>query len=103
MKDFLFTFLATSIIWIPCIIFFIVAGGGLKRQLCASFICLGFWLIMAIGLWGQDMGNEERWNNGYCTCGQHWELVSVTKSRTNSTTHKYYTCPNCYTEIEIIQ
>lgn len=95
-------FAVFGLIWIPCILLFALGGADAKHKITGSLICLGFWFLMSVGLWGQEMGNQERWNDGYCVCGQHWELKGVDKNRHGSET-KYYSCPDCYREIEIIR
>lgn len=95
-------FVVCGIIWAPAILLFAIGGVDKKHKIVGSLICLAFWVFMALGLWGQAVGNAERWNNGYCECGQHWELNAVDKSRNGSET-KYYSCPECFTEIKIIE
>lgn len=95
-------FAVLGIVFIPAVIMFLVGGVDKKHKIVGSLVCLGFWAFMAVGLWGQTVGNAERWNNGYCECGQHWELNAVDKSRSGSET-KYYSCPECFTEIKIIE
>lgn len=97
------TIIGTGIIWIPCIILFLIGGKDLKHKIIGSLICIAIWVLMAGGLYFQEIGNQQRWNDGYCQCGQHWELSAVVRSRSNSSEKKYYTCPNCYTEIVIIK
>lgn len=86
---------------IPTILLFICCGVDAKHKICGFLVVIIFWFIFAGGLYFQEQGNNERWNNGFCECGQHWELSGVNKSR-NGTETKYYTCPDCYKEIEII-
>lgn len=95
-------FAVLGIVFIPAVVLFLVGGVDAKHKIVGSLICLAFWAFMALGLWGQAVGNAERWNNGYCECGQHWELSAVDKSRNGSET-KYYSCPECFTEIKIIE
>jgi hypothetical protein len=46
--------------------------------------------------------NADSWNNGNCyNCNTQWELVNVQKMR--STTHYYYSCPNCGEVIDLTQ
>ena len=98
--DFLIVFLVLGLVWVPCILLFAIGRDDIKGKITGSLVCLAFWLVMSLGLWGQDVYNTEKWNNGYCECGTHWELNGVTKTKNGSVT-KYYSCPECYTEIEI--
>lgn len=96
-----FAFVGTGLIFLPVMLLFIIGGVDLKHKLGGALVCFGFWAIMSLGLWATAEGNKTAWNNGLCPeCEQHWELVAVTKTRNGSTT-KYYTCPECYKEIQI--
>lgn len=97
---FIVTFALSGIIWLPLILMFAIGGTDTKNRIVGSLICLCFWLLMAGGTFLEAKGNRERWNDGYCTCGAHWELAAVTKPHNGSIT-KYYVCPNCYAEIQI--
>ena len=89
-------------LWIPVILLFAIGGADAKHKILGSVIAIFFWLIMTFGLYAQTTENNKNWNNGNCDkCEVHWELVAVTKTKNGSTT-KYYTCPKCYKEIEII-
>ena len=57
------------------------------------------WVLASIGIWASDMNKKEKWNDGFCECGIHWELRGVSENRHHR--KKYYVCPNCYAEITI--
>lgn len=86
---------------IPSALMFITCGATTKNKIGGAAFCICFWLLTSVLLWGQEVGNQERWNNGFCECGEHWELSAVDKSKSGTET-KYYSCPACYNEIEII-
>ena len=90
-----------GVIFVPCVLLFALGGADVKHRIVGSLVCICFWFLFSGGLYFQEVGNEERWNDGYCECGQHWELKGATKTKNGSET-KYYACPECYTEIKII-
>lgn len=94
-------FIGFGFLAIPVIVMFITCGATIKNKIGGAAFCICFWLLASVLLWGQEMGNQERWNNGFCECGEHWELSAADKSRCGTET-KYYSCPACYNEIEII-
>lgn len=89
-----------GLVFIPCIVLFIICGTDGTHKIVGSLFCVFFWLLFSGSIYFQDVGNAEKWNNGYCECGQHWELKGVAKTGRGGET-KYYACPECYTEIEI--
>ena len=99
MKMFLIIFVGFGLLAIPALVCFIVCGTTTKTKIKGSIIILLFWLGTSIACWGQSTGNAERWNDGHCECGAHWELSAVAHIKTS--TIKYYTCPECFNEIEI--
>lgn len=98
---FLTIFAFFGIMGVPLMLMFIICGANAKNKIGGCIAVLVFWLMMSGGLYFQEKGNDERWNDGYCSCGTHWELAGVSKSRHGDET-KYYSCPNCYAEIEIV-
>lgn len=98
---FLTIFAVFGIMGVPFMLFCIACGNNAKERIGPCLIVLAFWLMMSGGLYFQEQGNDKRWNDGFCSCGTHWELAGVSKSRHGAET-KYYSCPNCYTEIEIV-
>ena len=101
MISFWITFAVVGLFGVPCVLMFATCGTDTKNKIGGSLACIIFWFLVAGVLHWQEVGNAERWNNGLCECGQHWELSAVAKSRSGTET-KYYTCSNCYNEIEII-
>lgn len=99
MTDFITIFIILSIIGAPMLVVFVCVAEGAKEKLCKGLIILGIWLVLSLALLLNKNENSEKWNNGFCQCGAHWELETVT-SRAGTKT-KYYSCPNCYTEIEL--
>ena len=92
---------AFGLVFVPCALLFASCGADRKHKIVGSLICICFWFLFTGGLYLQEVGNAKRWNDGHCECGQHWELKGATKTKNGSET-KYYACPECYTEIEII-
>jgi hypothetical protein len=101
MTNFLIIVGVLGLFFVPCVLMFAPCGADAKHRIVGSLVCICFWFLVAGGIYFQAVGNTERWNDGFCECGTHWELKGVTKTKNGSET-KYYACPNCYTEIEII-
>ena len=99
MEQFFRVFGIFGIICVPIILMFLIGGVDWKHKLGGSLVVLIFWFLFAFGLFFEAKGKAEAWNNGYCECGAHWELVGVAKSHSTSSTTKYYACPNCHAEI----
>ena len=85
---------------IPCIVLAASFGDSTKEKIKGAAVCFNFWILVSCLMWGQSVSNTEKWNGGFCDCGAHWELKSVVRTKMGSET-KYYSCPNCYEEIEI--
>lgn len=100
MMEFWLIFIGLGLVWLPCALIFGIGREDIKDKIVGSLVCLVLWLVMSLALWGQSVYNAEQWNDGYCDCGQHWELSGVTKTKNGSVT-KYYSCPDCYEEIII--
>lgn len=90
-----------GLIAVPLLILFACAGVDSAEKGVGVGLALVFWFVLAGGIYLQNKDNSEQWNNGFCECGQHWELRAVTRTR-NGTERKYYVCPDCYIEIEIV-
>lgn len=40
--------------------------------------------------------NENKWNNGYCSCGGEWHFKAVESASTSTASSKYwYECDDC--------
>ena len=75
-------------------------GAKTKKGKIASIVfCVVAWLVFSFALYGEGMAKNNVWNDGYCECGTHWELAGATRTKSGQTI-KYYSCPNCYAEIE---
>ena len=98
--DYWIIFAVFGLVAIPCIVVAISCGDTIKGKIKGAIICLVFWVLVSTVIYGQSVSNAKKWNNGFCECGTHWELKSVTKIKNGSET-KYYSCPKCYEEIEI--
>ena len=98
--NFWITFAFFGLIAIPLIIVLLICGANLKYKLGGAFAVLVFWFILAGSLTLDASIKEERWNGGFCECGEHWTLAGGSKSR-NGTETKYYRCDNCHNEITI--
>ena len=101
MMNFWIAFGCFGFIAIPCILLFVCCGADAKHKIGGSLVVIAFWVIISGAMYFQEQGNQERWNGGFCDCGQHWVLSGVSRTRTGTET-KYYSCPNCYKEIKII-
>lgn len=99
--EFLITFGFFGLMFLPLMLMFIFEGADIQHKVGGAIFSLAFWILISGALYFQEEGNAERWNDGYCECGTHWELKGVNKSR-NGTETKYYACDNCFKEIEII-
>ena len=55
------------------------------------------WILASVGIWAANEGKKDRWNDGFCECGTHWELRGGSENRHHR--RKYNVCPNCYAEI----
>lgn len=88
-----------GIVWGLILVLFVVCSSDTTRKICAVIICVAFWLLMSIFTHSNVSTKLEVWNDGYCECGTHWELVDVVTYK-NGGTVKYYSCPECYAEIE---
>lgn len=80
-------------------VMFLVCGADWKHKIIGALVCMSFWLLMSGGIYLDAKINANVWNDGYCKCGEHWELRGASESR-NGIVTKYYVCPNCHTEIE---
>ena len=100
MFEFLIILGAFGLLSIPLIIMFLVCGADWKNKITGTLVVTFFWLLLSVGVWVDVKGDANRWNDGYCDCGKHWELSAVSESRHGFKT-KYYSCPNCHKEIEI--
>lgn len=56
-------------------------------------------LVLIIVCSLQYKKNESQWNNGYCSCGGHWEYEQTIEDEDNIT--YIYRCDNCGKTIEV--
>lgn len=99
--NFWIIFAVVGLIAVPMVILFACVGVDAEHKIGGVVAVIVFWFVLAGGIYFQNKDNSEKWNNGFCECGQHWELRAVTRTR-NGTERKYYVCPDCYIEIEIV-
>lgn len=85
---------------IPGVAICLYFGDTIKDKISNIIVLVVVAVAMTSILLHQDKVNAEKWNSGYCECGTHWELQSVTRTKMGTET-EYYTCPNCYKEIKI--
>ena len=78
---------------------FIFLGADRKHKVWGAVISLLLGVLFAFGFYFDAIVKAEVWNGGYCECGTHWELSGATRTKSGQTI-KYYSCPNCYAEIE---
>ena len=95
MKELLIAMLGTSPIFMVIVVVAIWVNCDWKTRLAGILAGFFFWVIASGAMVIRIKDNANKWNNGYCQCGTHWELVSVAAKT------KYYVCPNCYAEIQI--
>ena len=97
--NFWIVFALFGILAIPFSILAIEFGEGWRGKLFGCAVILVIWLTLSVGCaFGRDI-NADKWNDGYCQCGTHWELRGASQYRSSHT--KYYVCPDCHAEIEI--
>lgn len=99
MTNFLISFGVIGLAFIPCILMFLIGGADKKHKIVGTIVCVFLWLFVSGVICIKAETNEKTWNNGYCECGTHWELVGVSKTHNLDSATKYYICPNCYAEI----
>lgn len=99
MTQFLIVSGISGLVFVPCILMFLICGADKKHKIIGAIVCASFWLLISGSIYFEAKTNAKAWNNGYCDCGTHWELVAVSKGHNTSSVTKYYLCPNCYAEI----
>ena len=99
IMNFWIVFALYGAIAIPCLVMIIGFWNGWKDAFVRFLVVFVFWFAISGACWFNAENNAKKWNNGFCECGTHWELTGVSKYRSSET--KYYTCSNCYAEIEI--
>ena len=99
MNEFLVIFGITGFVAIPLIIMFLIGGVDKAHKIGGAIAVVIFWILFTFMMFYEAETNETAWNNGFCECGTHWELKGASDSRGHKI--KYYTCSNCYAEIEI--
>lgn len=72
-----------------------------KQSISIVAFILAILLMLFTTTLCRTYNNEKAWNDGYCECGTHWELVSTARKKSSMSIIKYYICPDCYNEIEI--
>lgn len=92
------------IFWILLFILamFIVVDGDIWRKKSHRSVWIAFlFSSLLVGLFAVDSYIQEtRWNDGLCSCGNQWELISVQHVK-NSGNHYFYQCVNCHNVIEM--
>lgn len=84
---------------IPCLVAVFGFGENWESKLIGVVVVLILWALLAGVCYFYANTNRDKWNDGYCQCGTHWELRGASEYRSSQT--KYYVCPNCYAEIEL--
>ena len=97
--------------WV-CLIFGLILGSffgvvaycnieGVKGVIVGIIVMLIFGLIFGGGFYLDGKMRADKWNGGYCPeCNVHWTPFGASDTDLGST-HKYYYCKECYTEIEL--
>ena len=78
---------------------FIICAADTKTKVWGAIISFALGALFACCLCFDGMAKNDAWNGGYCECGAHWELAGATRTKSGQTI-KYYSCPDCYAEIE---
>lgn len=99
MSEFWIIFIAYGVLFIPVVFFFVSCGATKEVKKWGAIVGIILWGFVALMCNLNVVNNRTIWNNGYCECGAHWELTAASKYRGTET--KYYTCPDCFNEIEL--
>lgn len=70
--------------------------------LITAFVGGGTWLLYRYGEKSRNEYHQQimaEYNDGYCSCGGHWHLVTVTSDKYGEPEMYYYECENCKTTL----
>ena len=99
-EDFIVAAVAfTTLVGLP--LGFLLTSGlkNWKRCIVAIIIAIVFGISISGLMTLEKQGDEETWNNGYCTCGTAWTLKNVEHIK-NGGNRYYWYCNNCNAIIE---
>ena len=72
----------------------------MKDDINLLIIIFAVIIIILIAIYGHEYEkNKSEWNNGYCSCGGHWEYEQSVEDGDNTT--YIYHCDNCGKTIEV--
>ena len=100
MSDFWICFGFMGLLFIPCILMFVICGCTRGNKIGGAIGCLVFWLLISGAMYGENEYDVNTYNNGVCiVCEGEYKFSGATKYRTSH--HYYYTCENCDHTIEL--
>ena len=100
MSDFWICFGFMGLLFVPCILMFLICGCTRGNKIGGAIGCLVFWLLISGAMYGEAEYDTNTYNNGVCiVCEGEYKFSGATKYRTSH--HYYYTCENCDHTIEL--
>ena len=100
MSDFWICFGFMGLLFVPCILMFVICGCTRGNKIGGAIGCLVFWLLISGAMYGENEYDVSTYNNGVCiVCEGEYKFSGATKYRTSH--HYYYTCENCDHTIEL--
>ena len=100
MSDFWICFGFMGLVFVPCILMFLICGCTRGNKIGGAIGCLVFWLLISGAMYGETEYDISTYNNGVCiVCEGEYKFSGATKYRTSH--HYYYTCENCDHTIEL--
>ena len=73
----------------------------MKDKINPFYIILIIIIIILIIFYGRYFEqNKNQWNNGYCSCGGHWEYSQAVEDKDNNSIY-IYRCDKCGKTIEV--
>lgn len=99
MGNWIFIFLA--FFFTVGVFFGVVFSLGQKHPILKFLIIsISFSLLFSLLVTVETKVDNEKWNNGFCVCGEAWEFSNAAKTKSGSTLYYWY-CSNCQRIIEL--